>query len=263
MLSRKNTLKNAAWILIMLGIIETSFFIYAIQTKTSFSGGAFLYIIIGLFILKKDKTAYKITQFIFTMMVLAVPSILLLYLIIFFQVVFSSDISVSYSLFGYGSLYTIIYFGVACYLVMLLHHPTTRKELSLNEYVSNINTLFIPIKRFMVIPLVLFGFSALIAGPTIYPNPYKKIVNGISKDSNVYSKVGNITSLNLLRTNTHNWTNYSYWEVNGEKGKGVFFTKLDTESNLNIEEYGRKKNHSDCNKPNSKGQNASLKHKSC
>ena len=66
MLSNKNTLKNAAWILITLGIAETLVLINAIQIKTNYSGGAIIYIIIGLFVLKKDKFAYKVSQFIFT-----------------------------------------------------------------------------------------------------------------------------------------------------------------------------------------------------
>jgi len=131
-----NTLKLAAWMLIGLGSIETTLLIWALISNGSFSGGAFLYIIAGLSLLKKNTTDYKVVLFILTCISALIPAAIAMSALTAFQVVTATDIPLSWKGFGFGgaSIVVILYILMVSVLLALLYHPHTRKILSLNVY---------------------------------------------------------------------------------------------------------------------------------
>ena len=137
-------LKKAGWILIILGSLETLFLIYAVINKNSFTGGSILYVIIGLFLIKGGIKSYKFSQFIFTMIILFIPASIIFNLVMSIQIYLATDVSVSSDYMNIYNLIIFAYVIIIAYLVMLLHHPKTRDELSLERYDSEITTLYIP-----------------------------------------------------------------------------------------------------------------------
>lgn len=240
MAATNNKLVRAAWILIILGIFETLFLVYAIYSKSSFSGGAFIYILLGIFLLKRGRIAYKLSQFIFTMLFLFVPAGLTMFLLMFGQIHTAGNVPISLELFDSSGIILIIYIAIISYLVMLLHHPSTRYQLSLEAYDSDRRTLYIPKKRAIIIPICFLIFVGLIMGPNIVRNPYVSITAGLAGNVDIKNKVGNITSLELLASNTHNWNTVTVWKIHGDIGKGVYTAILDPKSSLKIKHYGQK-----------------------
>ena len=241
-----NTLKQAAWIIISLGVIETLLLIHAIYTQTSFSGGSIIYILLGGFLLTKDKIAYRISQFLFIMLFLFLPAAFVMFFVMAGQVYTATDIPVKWDVFNINSLILLVYMGFICYLTLLLHHPATRTALSLPVYNSDRRTLYVPIKRVIVFPLIFLVFAGLLMGPHLLSNPYKAVTAGLSDDVSVYQKVGKIEKLELLVSNVYNWHSVSIWRIYGEQGNGIYTTVLDRDFNLNITEYGKKSDAGNC-----------------
>jgi len=235
-----NTLKQAAWLIIILGVIDTLFLIYAIKERLSYSGGSVVYILLGIFLLKKGKIAYKFSQFIFTTFFLLIPAGIIITFFMLFQIYTATDISTKWDVFGLNYIIFILYLGVVVYLVFLLHHPNTRKEMSLDVYDSDIRTLYIPPKRVLLIPLLFIAFFVALSWPFVLNNPYKIITTGLSEDKHVHAKVGDINQFDLLASRTHNWHAITFWRVHGDSSIGLYRAVLDPDLNLMIEEYGRK-----------------------
>ncbi len=230
-----NTLRRAAWILISLGIVETLFLIHAIYTGGSFAGGAFFYILLGIFLLRKGKIAYRLSQFTFTLAFFTILVFLVTFLVIAGQIYTATDIPIRLSALGMGIIVLIIYCGVIGYLVMLLHHPDTRRELNLDAYQSSVSTLHIPLARVIIIPLLLLVIVlAGMLGPHLVKNPYVPITVGLSEDTDVRRKVGDITLLELVAFEAEGWNIDTIWRVHGDKGSGVFRAKIDPDSKLRI-----------------------------
>ena len=242
----KNTLRTAGWVLIGLGVLESFLLVYAIYAGGSFSGGAFLYCIIGIFLLRKDKTAYKISQFLFTFMLLFIPAACVLFSIMAIQIFTATDIPLTWQLINVYTLMLVVYVTVVGYLVMLLHHPNTREAMSLDKYESDISTLFIPKKRVVILSAIMLMLGGLIMGPHLLDNPYKTITSELSNNIKVSNQVGEVEAFELLGSNVNNWNVYSVWNVSGTKGQGIFNVVLNPERALEITGENERDKQNDC-----------------
>ncbi|MFK8026637.1 MAG: hypothetical protein AB8C40_01100, partial [Gammaproteobacteria bacterium] len=238
-------LNRAGWILIILGTLETLLLIYAVVTKSSFTGGSFLYIIIGIFLIKKGVKSYKFSQFIFTAILLVIPASLIFNILQSIQLFTASDIDVTSGIFTIHHIIFCAYILFVAYIVMLLHHPDTRAELSLQKYDSNISTLYVPKRRVIIFSILFIVFSGVIAGPHMLTNSFKTIIAGIIENELVIDKVGEVESLNLISTNYNNWSAITFWKINGMNDNAEFIAILDPESNLEVYEFGANKNNHD------------------
>jgi len=230
-----DTIKLAAWVLIVIGILETIFFAYAIMSGESFSGGAFLYIVAGIFLFKKNKRVYKFLLFMFTTFLSLILAGIVLFGMMTAQIYFATDIPISWKGSSLYSLVFVFYIGLMIVLVALLHHPNTRHALSLKSYEATVHTLYMSRLRVGAVLGISVVFAALLVGPHVLHNPYKQIVAEIKKDALIADNVGEVQRLELIYTGEHNWHIYSDWRIIGTKGEGEYRVILSPRSHLTIE----------------------------
>lgn len=232
-----STLKAAAWILIALGVYETGMLVWAVASDESFSGGAFLYIIAGIFLFKKNTKDYHFLLFLFSALFSLIPAGIALFGLMALQINMATDIPLSWGDFGLEMIEVLIDIGFVIALVALLHHPNTRETLSLKPYRGTIHTLYMSRMRFGSVIGVSMVFFILLGGPHILHNPYKETVDGIVKSESVIEKVGNIKRLELLSTSESNWHVISYWRVYGTNSDEMYRTDLGPDLRFQIEYY--------------------------
>ncbi len=238
----QNTLKWAAWLLILLGTFETALLGYAIATGGSFSGGSVLYIVAGIFLLRKNRTDYKIVQFYFTAFFSLLPALLLFLAVTAVQLHTATTIPLSWRMPWPAMALGVVYGLAVLALVALLHHPGTREALSLQPYRASVRTLYMPRLRFALLFCFSIAFVSLLAGPYLLTNPYKAITAELAASPAVVQAVGQVKRLELLSTMEQNWHVVSYWKVVGTKGQDRYKTELTSGTAVAVEAYGRKKN---------------------
>jgi hypothetical protein len=229
-----NTLKLAAWALILIGTLETIFLVYAIRTGTNFSGGAFLYIIAGIFLLKKNRTVYKFSLFTFTTLFALIPAAIIFLTLVVAQLYTATDIPISWRIPVEDSLVAFVYLGLIVVLAALLYHPNTREALSLEKYRGRVWTMYMSQSRFFAVMAASVAIAGLLVGPHILHNPYKLIVAGLQADGEIRNRVGELEQLELLYSAENNWHVVSDWKITGKKGQGTYRTVLNPNSSLTI-----------------------------
>lgn len=231
----KMYIKHFSILLICLGVFDIIMLVLAFKFKFSYSGGAILYIIGGVFLLKGDKNIYVVTRTYILVMAALINGGFLSSLYLQIQALLStSTLAIKY--YALISLVPLLLLTLFFnFLTALLWKKETLEffeEAPKNEIkILKDFIICIPKKRLILSVAGAFFILFLFLGPNLFINTFNKI------DKKIVNYSRTIKKYRIKKISVNNWTTRIKVETYDAKNQILIITHNPLSKKVTVREY--------------------------